>query len=348
MNKMLAAFVAALLTIAVGTACADVTANSGSASDASAGIYAPINGGTTTTNINSGETKIPPMVSPGPTPSMPNTAQIFSQLNAPASVTGIPLIQKYLDECQPVATREHELADEYSTGASGRTQVVWSPNQAYYNTAKADQSSETVKLLRQRGKYHCLGVLTVSAQKPETVFTTVVADARIYPLRTLKGHKHVVLLSLNEAAATALGVTTNGRGLSLGSGILGLASNMLTGGHAGIGYTGGSGDTYADAKIGDTFLVLEPDPNGMEIDPGAFSRAYRPDQPQPQNVSLSLNTAKVLSTKGKWTKVPKKNYCGELRPGEDCVYLRNTETVVTGGKQGNDPIPVIQPQAEKK
>ena len=230
-------------------------------------------------------------------PQVPS-AQIFGGLNQPTTVTGIPLVLEYLDACQPVATRGNELQDVFAEGASKRTRIVFSPDQDYTNkqsvitttrkgwggpiTESEVQPIESVSATfpQKAGKYTCLGVLTVMAKKGEQgiPLTTILSDARIYPLREMSGFKNVLLVSVKEAIATALGVTTAGNGFSISPGITAAAANALTLGMLSGGYSNGSGGTYSDASIGDTFLVLSPttDRDGVMIDPAQIRGFYRP------------------------------------------------------------------------
>ena len=224
--------------------------------------------------------------------------QIFGGLNQPTTVTGIPLILEYLDACKPVATRGNELEDVFAEGASGKTKIIFSPDQDYKNkrtvivtkqqvwggtvSDSAVQQVESVAagFPEKAGRYTCLGVLTVVAKKGahDVPFTTVLSDARIYPLRQMEGFKNVVLVSVKESIAAALGVTTAGSGFSVSPGLSAAAANVLTLGTLGAGYSNGSGGTYSAARIGDTFLVLSPatGSDGVMIDPAQIRGVYHP------------------------------------------------------------------------
>ncbi len=191
----------------------------------------------------------------------------------------------YMDQCKPVATRANDLRDIYDEGVSRNTQIVFSPNQGYYDDrAKANQEVESVTTVfpMQAAKYACLGVITVMAKKDArgVPLTTIFADARVYALREMEGFKDIQLLSVKDAIATALGVTTAGNGFSVSPGITSAAVNVLTLGALSGGYSSGNGGTYSDASIGDTFLVLAPsaDGSGVTIDPSMIRAAYQPKQ----------------------------------------------------------------------
>lgn len=233
----------------------------------------------TNVEIKGGDpTKIPVGVPGAVAPGIPS-AQIFGGLNQPTTVTGIPLILEYLDRCAPVATRGNELRDEFAKGASGKTQIVFSPNQDYKGKATS-QKVETVRVSfpKKAGTYTCLGVITVMTKKgePNVPFTTIISDARIYPLREMEGYEHVTLLSVRDAIAVAVGVTTAGSGFSVSPGITSAAVSLLSLGTLSGGYSNGSAGTYADAAPGDTFLVLSPSADGVVVDPGQIRGSYRP------------------------------------------------------------------------
>ena len=252
----------------------------------------------TSLTIQGGEPPKIPVGVPGTVVPQVPTAQIFGGLNAPATVTGIPLIMEYLNACQPVATRADPLEDIFAEGASGKTKIVFSPDQDYAGKKSVIVTKEkvwggtvTTSIVQQvesvtaafpqtAGKYTCLGVLTVMAKRNEhgVPFTTIVSDARIYPLKEMKGFKNVVLVSVKEAIAAALGTTTAGNGFSVSPGLSAAAANVLTLGTLSAGFSNGSGGTYSDANIGDTFLVLSPttDSDGVVIDPGQIQGSYHP------------------------------------------------------------------------
>ncbi len=232
----------------------------------------------------SAPTKIPVSVPGAIAPVVPS-AQIFGGLNAPTTVAGIPLIMNYMDQCQPVATRANDLRDIYDEGVSRNTQIVFSPNQGYYDDrGNVNQEVESVTTVfpKQAAKYSCLGVITVMAKKDArgVPLTTIFSDARVYALREMEGFKDIQLLSVKDAIATALGVTTAGNGFSVSPGITSAAVNVLTLGALSGGYSNANGGTYSDASIGDTFLVLAPsaDGSGVTIDPSLIQASYHPKQ----------------------------------------------------------------------
>lgn len=252
--------------------------------------------------------KIPPSTPLPVVPGVP-VPQIFGGLNAPATVSGIPLILKYLDDCQPVATRKNKLQVKFSDGASEKTAISFMPNQDYQDkreviVTKQDQLQknwdgnpsyvsdsvvqpvETVRISfpTQAKKYTCLGILTVMAKKKESgvPFTAILSDAQIYPLENMTGYKNILLVSVRDAIATALGVGNSGSGISVAPGISALATNALTAGALSLGYSSGTGGTFSDSQIGTTFLVLSLAANseGVVIDPAQIHGSY-PHHTQP-------------------------------------------------------------------
>ncbi|MFZ2167677.1 MAG: hypothetical protein WAV50_02270 [Minisyncoccia bacterium] len=238
-------------------------------------------------------TKIPVGVPGAIAPSVPS-AQIFGGLDNPATVTGIPAVLEYLKVCKPIATRKNQLRDVFGKGASGKTQVVFSPHQDYTKkkvTASGSQNSwfnspavqqvETaeVEFPDKKGTYTCLGVLTVMKKEGEqgVPFTTIASDAMGYALDQMEGFEHIKFVSVRESISAAREAITKGNGLALSSGVTSAALNALTLGTLSGGYSNGSGTTYPDANIGDTFLVLSPstDGAGVVIDPDHIRGSYR-------------------------------------------------------------------------
>ena len=358
MKKILVALIAALIVSVAGvanSAYANTSANAGAAAGASASVNSPV-------SIQSNGGQIPPLVQPV-SGQLPNTAQVLGGQGVPTNVSGIEFIRQYSNACDPISTPEHELGDVYSKGASKMTQVVWSPNQQYYIPDEEDGGkaykgkADTVGELQTSGKYRCLGVVTVTATEPGTVYTTILSDARRFPIHSMEGHRNIRLLSRKDVIAAAYGVNTVGNGLGIGTGWLGLAENVLSGGTVGVGYNHGGGETYADAKIGDTFLVFEPtddhDPHGIFIDPDTFGKPkpVAQVQPKPQKESpLSFNAVKVLGATGHYEKfkIPKASPCGPMAKDEECLYVRDRIPVVAGGSQGKNAIPIIEPRKKKK
>jgi len=224
--------------------------------------------------------RIPPTI-PGPVvPGVP-VPQIFGGLYAPTTVTGIPLIMKFLEKCEPVATRKYELKDEFAEGASSKTSITFSPHQNYYKYANKGREVDEVRsrFLNAKRRYMCLGVLTVMAKKDESgvPFTTILSDGRIYPLRNMKGFGEIHLVSVKDAIAAALGVGSSGSGFSVAPGLVAIASNALSGGALNLGYSGGNGGTYSAARLGTTFLVLSYDDDNVDpmlFDPKELEAAY--------------------------------------------------------------------------
>jgi len=226
------------------------------------------------------KTKIPPQLPNSVTPNIP-VPQIFGGLNAPTGVTGIPLIMKYLEKCQPVATRKYDLRDVFADGTSGKTEVTFSPHQNYYKYSDRSKDVEESKIdfLRSKRRYMCLGILTVMAKKDESgvTFTTIISDGRAYPVWNMEGFNNIHLISVKDAIAAALGASNSGSGFSVAPGLVAIASNALSGGALNLGYSGGNGGTYSDARIGTTFLVLSYDDDNVDpivFDPEELSNAY--------------------------------------------------------------------------
>lgn len=303
-----AAFLSALafaLPVSADTTTAGANANSGA--NAAAGAAANGNklnasvGATATTSIKNslsltipaGEpTKVPAVVpSPG-TPSTP-VPQIFGTLSAPADVSGIPMVVDYLRRggCAPVATRSHRLHAVLGTGASGKTQVVFWPNQNYlgdrevtvtkddsgsYETSYPDVERVAVRFPQGAARYDCLGILQVTAKEAGSGgFLVVMSDAQDYPFNNMRGFKDIVLVSVPNAVAAGLGVVNSGNGLSLGAGLVSMASTALSGGTGTIGLGVGSGETTPKATPGVTLLVLTPkEKGGIVVDPGEIQSTY--------------------------------------------------------------------------
>ncbi len=309
-----------------GTASANVSANTQAAAQAQGNVLGASLGATGVgavkvqtggMTINS-ESKIPLGTPNAILPSIP-TAQIFGDLSQrPAIVRGIPLILESLRQCNAVATEKYPLEDVFDAGKSGKTEVVFSPNQNYASKSSSSSSSSssassasdwsanpanlsantspvtstsgtsvrTAQVLfpTAAGAYDCLGTMTVSAKSGSRApFTTVVSDARIYALTKMSGFPDIYLVSVPEAIAAAESLNTAGSGMGVSPGIVGSAANMLTGGMISAGIGSGKSNAAAGAEIGCTFFVLARAGNGPEviIDPNKVSAQYADPKAKP-------------------------------------------------------------------
>ena len=217
-------------------------------------------------------------------PSVP-TPEIFGGLNAPTSVKGIPITELYERECNTTATRAHTLKDEHfhrqkylfggEFSISGNTDITFSPAQGYYWAQKYPNykggvvppitnpvETESVSIITpaeaRTHKYVCLGLLTVVATEKGLPLSSVISDARVFPLGYMEGHRKVALVLLPSTVAAALGVQTSGKSFSLVPSIVHAAATVLTTGGAGASVSAAEGATYAAAKLGMTLLVLAP------------------------------------------------------------------------------------------
>ena len=267
-------------------------------------------------SISSEAAKIPLGTPNAILPSIP-TAQIFGDLSQrPAIVRGIPLILESLRQCNAVATKKYPLEDVFDAGKSGKTEVVFSPNQNYASKSSSSSSASasgasdwsanpanlsantpsatstsgasvrTAQVLfpTAAGAYDCLGTMTVSAKSGSRApFTTVVSDARIYALDKMSGFPDIYLVSVPEAIAAAESLNTAGSGMGVSPGIVGSAANMLTGGMISAGIGSGKSNAAAGAEIGCTFFVLARAGNGPEviIDPNKVSAQYAEPKAKP-------------------------------------------------------------------
>ena len=267
-------------------------------------------------SISSAAAKIPLGTPNAILPSIP-TAQIFGDLSQrPAIVRGIPLILESLRQCNAVATKKYPLEDVFDAGKSGKTEVVFSPNQNYASKSSSSSSASasgasdwsanpanlsantpsatstsgasvrTAQVLfpTAAGAYDCLGTMTVSAKSGSRApFTTVVSDARIYALDKMSGFPDIYLVSVPEAIAAAESLNTAGSGMGVSPGIVGSAANMLTGGMISAGIGSGKSNAAAGAEIGCTFFVLARAGNGPEviIDPNKVSAQYAEPKAKP-------------------------------------------------------------------
>ncbi len=242
--------------------------------------------GSVTVKQNFAASKIPLQVPTVFAPSVP-VPEIFSRLNAPTVVKGIPITEWYTRACDTTATRAHPLKDEYHTGSwrdekyllggrfsiSGDTDVTFSPAQGYYlqhypkygkkmplfpKPVETQSVSIITPAQARTHKYVCLGLLTVVASKKGLPLSGIIADARIFPLGYMRGFRKVSLVLLPSAVAAALGVQTSGKSFSLVPSIVHAAASALTSGGAGASVSAGEGTTYSSAKLGATFLVLAP------------------------------------------------------------------------------------------
>ncbi len=244
--------------------------------------------GSVSVKQNFAASKIPMQVPTVMAPAVPSPP-IFGGLNAPTEVKGIPLTEWFVANCDTTATREHPLKDEHfhhqkylfggGMSISGDTDITFSPTQGYYfarqyphykgeipyNAHPVLVDSVRIRTPQQvRGhKYKCLGLLQVRATKKDLPFSSVIADARIFPLGYMEGRKKVTLVLVPSAVAAALGVRTAGSSFSLVPSFVKMASSALTGGAAGASISGGEGATYASSQIGATFLVLSPSKGGQ-------------------------------------------------------------------------------------
>ncbi len=218
--------------------------------------------------------------------------QLFGARGQPTAVRGVPLTLSYLNSCQPVATRKHPLLDVFATGASEKTQIVFSPNQAYYSArGKATKeynndnyNQPTFQLVETArvgfshvaGEYTCLGIVTVTAKKGQQIpLSTVLSDTRDYALKHMEGFQNVYFISVPEAIAAAGGVSTSGSGFSVSPGIISATTNLLSAGTLSAGYSNSGGNTAATARLGATFFVLSPTTkNGVTITPKMLRKYY--------------------------------------------------------------------------
>ena len=252
--------------------------------------------------VNGGEAAKIPLGTPVPIlPGVPSAPIFGDTSQRPTNERGVQTVLQYLQDCQPIATREHKLNDVYVKGESGKTQVVWSPNQAYYRndvgnagvaksktdgmpwangTRESSDESDNAKTAsvifpEAPARYQCLGLITVWATPGSQIaFTTVVADARSYVLDNPMPSGNVYLLSVSEAIAAADAMNASGGGIGVSPGGAISPTNLLSILSLGIGYNKGSGNTSVSSALGDTFYVLSPSTTGVVIDPARISRRY--------------------------------------------------------------------------
>lgn len=213
--------------------------------------------------------------------------QIFSRLNAPTNMKGIPLTEWFETACDTTATRAHPLKTEefkkkYLFGdglsVSGNTTVTFSPSRKYFWAQQEPPYKvghippfihpipvQSVNIITpeqaQARKYVCLGLLTVVSNKKGLGFSGIISDARVAPLGYMDGYRHISLVLVPSAVAAAVGVQTEGKSFSIIPTFVKMASSALTGGGAGASIAGGEGATYAAARIGAVFVVFSAPPS---------------------------------------------------------------------------------------
>ncbi len=261
----------------------NVTSKSGNAKSSAIGTV-KVGGASVTQNFAA--SKIPAQLPIVSAPGVP-VPQIFSRLNAPTNMKSVPLVEWEETTCDTTATREYPLKDmvfknHYLLGGklelSGNTTVVFSPTHIYFwlkkippykgempmfiHPVKVKSVSIITAQEARAHKYLCLGLLTVVSKKDGLGLAGVISDARVAPLGYMEGWRNIKLVLIPSAVAAATGVRTAGKSFSIIPTFVKMASSALSGGGAGASISGGEGATYASARIGATFLVFAPSPNG--------------------------------------------------------------------------------------
>jgi len=270
------------------------SSSSGVTLDSGAVANTAVTGGSSANNgdmtVRTGDTNLtfeaaqPPKI-PAPAAFVPSvsgsTPQIFGPLNETANEAGLEFTLYYHDVCPSKTVRGLDLTDEVYGGASRKTEIVFSPHLNYVQREKElDRSTEwngaekhrveeaeTLFDARVKGHFKCLGIMTIKADQSKAgkvPLSTVISDAKAFPLREMKGYPRIVLLSSTTSIVATKGVDNHGGGLGASAGVSRFFDPVLgtLGGSVGTS----SGVTFPETKLGTTFIVAVEDPNGVFID----------------------------------------------------------------------------------
>lgn len=232
------------------------------------------------TNLTFEAAKIPPPAAFVPQVSG-STPQIFGPLNGTANETGIEFTLFYDQVCPSKAIRGLDLTDKVYGGASRKTEIIFSPHSNYAQEekklspnmrgqpAKKDKVNEVEAVFdaKAKGFFTCLGIITITADQSKAgkvSLSTILSDAKAFPLRGMKGYSRVILLSSTATIAATKGVDNHGGGLGASAGASRFLDPVL--GTLGGSIGTSSGATFPETKLGATFIVAVEDSNGVFID----------------------------------------------------------------------------------
>ncbi len=246
------------------------TATAGASSGAIAG--ASSGGNNLSTIINGGKAAKIPVGTPGTTIAPVSPPQLFGAGGTTSVERGVSLTLWYSDVCAPVATRNNVLQPSEALGTnyaekhspSYKTDVTFIPTQYLRSEAKKGvtgygrvQEVESSRILFRapKGKYTCLGLMTVTAKKGQSVpLSIIISDAQRYALDNMDGFRNVLLVSLPGTIGNAGGVSNEGTGMSFNPGLA--IANVATAGMLGIGFSDTKGSAVKTAQLGTTFVVV--------------------------------------------------------------------------------------------
>lgn len=226
---------------------------------------------------------------PPPAANIPQVSGSVPQLlpspEATANEKAMDFTMFYSRVCPSPAVLGYDLKTRMYEGASGNSEIVFTPHLDYAKAVKKQSSNPFEDSLSQKtikvqevsppafgksGHYKCLGMITISAKETKAGKATpvsVLSDATLFPLKEMEGFEKIVLLAPYnpyEVIANTKGVDNDGRGYGLGLGLSKFVNPVV--GTLGGSASDNSGVTYPETKMGITLIVAVEDPSGPFID----------------------------------------------------------------------------------
>jgi len=220
--------------------------------------------------------------------SAPSLFQVIpNNFGMPVEVVGMALEVFYDKVCRPEESDAGESKIISTGGSSGLTRIVITTHPESKSLKRGDKAP-TVKtdLTHSKGRYQCLGIVNVVADKDSmekgipvghAVLSSDVRKAVRNEFVGIAGK--VVVLSNAQYWGGAVGVTSGSSGMSLGVSLVNFLSRATTGGLA-PGIAGGNGASSPASRSGYTAMILVkvPDnhPNGIEISLSSVGNPFGP------------------------------------------------------------------------
>lgn len=208
---------------------------------------------------------------PGIPEAMGTAPQIFwDKPTLPANVLGINMTLEYLKACKPRYKAGVDTRDIVMKGASGLTQITFTPH-ANYVEQKSDAPVKEVSIAMPpdssySDRYVCLGTIKTEALMKEastSQLDTLYNDTGRFAADKIKGgYDEVYLITVPNVIAVNLGVSNKGGGYGIAPALSDLAGDTFRG--LGVSLGGNKGDTFPAAQLGTTFIVLAKPKQGEQ------------------------------------------------------------------------------------